>query len=128
MGDAVLIELPAEPSAVAIARAFVTEHAGTLDPVLRQDAELLVSELVSNAVLHGQPSISLRVRTDPPGIGIEVHDEGPGMPALPSEEPSADRSSGRGLRMVAALASAWGIQSADGGPGKIVWFTLAPAS
>jgi len=128
VSDAVLVELPAEPSAVAIARSFVAEYASGLDPVLRDDAELLVSELVSNAVQHGRPSISLRVRTDPPGIGIEVQDEGPDLPSLPPEEPTTDRPSGRGLRIVAALASDWGVQSADGGLGKVVWFTLEPTA
>jgi len=126
VGDAVLVELPAEPSAVLVARSFVSEHARDLDPSLQEDAELLVSELVSNAVRHGRPSILLRVRTDPPGIGIEVHDAEPTLPELPAEDPSTDRASGRGLRIVAALASAWGVEPKDGEPGKVVWFTIEP--
>ena len=124
----VLIELPPTPDAVALARRFVTDHAVGLEIELIEDAELLVSELVTNAIKHGQPSILLRVRTDPPGIGVEVHDEGPGEPVISAGEPCNDERSGRGLRMVAELASTWGVRHPDEGPGKVVWFTLRPTT
>jgi anti-sigma regulatory factor (Ser/Thr protein kinase) len=124
----VLIELPPTPVAVAIARQFVSEHGSGLDPELVEDAELLVSELVTNAIKHGQPSILLRVRSEPPGIGVEVHDAGPADPVIAAEPPEENQRSGRGLRMVAALASAWGVDRPADGQGKIVWFTLEPAA
>jgi anti-sigma regulatory factor (Ser/Thr protein kinase) len=123
----VLIELPPTPVAIAIARQFVSEHGRGLDPELIEDAELLVSELVTNAIKHGKPSILLRVRSEPPGIGVEVQDEGPENPVMP-EEPTHDQRSGRGLRMVAAVASAWGVRRPEDGPGKVVWFTLQPTA
>jgi anti-sigma regulatory factor (Ser/Thr protein kinase) len=124
----VLIELPPTPVAVAIARQFVSEHGTGLDPDLVEDAELLVSELVTNAIKHGKPSILLRVRSEPPGIGVEVQDAGPENPVMPTEEPVHDQRSGRGLRMVAAVASAWGVRRPADGPGKVVWFTLQPTA
>ena len=123
-----LIELPPTPVAIAIARQFVSEHGHGLDPELVEDAELLVSELVTNAIKHGKPSILLRVRSEPPGIGVEVQDEGPENPVMPAEEPMHDQRSGRGLRMVAAVASAWGVRWPEDGPGKVVWFTLQPTA
>ena len=124
----VLLELPPEPIAIQIAREFVTNHCSTFAPELVDDAELLVSELVTNAITHGQPSIVMRVRREPPGIGVEVHDQGDAEPLLPSEDPDDDLPSGRGLRIVAAIASSWGVRPADDGDGKIVWFTLHPAT
>jgi anti-sigma regulatory factor (Ser/Thr protein kinase) len=124
----VLIELPPTPDAVALARRFVSEHGDGLDPELVEDAELLVSELVTNAIKHGKPAILLRVRSEPPGIGVEVTDEGPEEPVISSDEPAYDQHSGRGLRMVAAVASAWGVRRPEDGQGKIVWFTLQPSA
>lgn len=122
----VLIELPATPVAIAIAREFLSTHGNGLDLDLIEDAELLVSELVTNAVKHGKPSILLLIRPEPPGIGVEVHDQSPDTPVMPAEEPPPDQRSGRGLRMVAAVASAWGVRRAEDGPGKVVWFSLRP--
>jgi anti-sigma regulatory factor (Ser/Thr protein kinase) len=121
-----LIELPPTPVAIAIARQFVIEHGEGLDLELIEDAELLVSELVTNAIRHGRPSIRMLVRREPPGIGVEVHDQGPGDPVLPAGEPMPDQRSGRGLRMVAVIASAWGVRRPEEGPGKVVWFSLQP--
>jgi anti-sigma regulatory factor (Ser/Thr protein kinase) len=122
----VLIELPPTPDAVALARRFVSENVN--DPELIDDAELLVSELVTNAIKHGRPSIVLRVRPEPPGIGVEVHDEGLEDPVMPAEEPVHEQRDGRGLRIVAAVASSWGVRRPDDGRGKVVWFTLQPAA
>jgi anti-sigma regulatory factor (Ser/Thr protein kinase) len=124
--NSVLVELPADPVAIQIARQFVSEHGKALSPELMGDAELLVSELVTNAIRHGRPAITLRIRLDPPGIGVEVRDEGPGEPVVPLEEPSSSQPSGRGLRLVDAVASSWGVRRAENPPGKIVWFTLRP--
>lgn len=124
----VLLELPPHPVAIQIARTFVADHCSTFAPELVEDAELLVSELVTNAITHGKPSIVMRIRRQPPGIGVEVHDRGAGDPVLPSEDPEDSKPSGRGLRIVAAIASSWGVRRSDDGDGKIVWFTLHPAN
>ena len=123
----VVLELSSGANAPAIARRFVNEHAHALDPNLKDDAELLVSEVVTNAVVHGRPAITLRVSTDPPGIGVAVHDFGGALPppTVPARvEPGA--TGGRGLMIVDALASTWGVIPNDPPPGKTVWFRLAP--
>jgi serine/threonine-protein kinase RsbW len=87
------------------------------------DVLLCVSELATNALLHGVPpnrcfQLALTLATD--GVlRVEVHDSGPGEihPAHPS--PSWDTERGRGLLLVAALADDWGVRERD--PGKVVW-------
>lgn len=82
------------------------------------DVLLCVSELATNALLHGVPAgrgfrVYLRYGDDV--LRIEVHDSGDGWPRL--REP--DGESGRGLLLVEALADKWGVL--ERGPGKIAW-------
>lgn len=116
------IPLPPSANAPAIARTFVEERSGDLAPALVDDALVLVSELVTNAVLHGQPEIRLRLRRIPPGIGVAVSDEGDDLDQVRPSHPSARATSGRGLAIVDTLAADWGVQA--GTPGKVVWFEL----
>ncbi|HEX2902603.1 MAG TPA: ATP-binding protein [Jatrophihabitans sp.] len=128
MSDFITIELPPEPSAVILARQFVAEHAGDLPEDRKFDAELLVSELVANAVQHGQPDIRLSVSPDPPGIWVQVSDEGDYLPQLPDRAPDSRQPNGRGLRLVDAIADSWGVKPADSPPGKTVWFEIRISS
>lgn len=121
----VVLELPTGTDAPATARRFVTEHAADLPTRVRYDAQLLVSEIVTNAVVHGRPTITLRVSIDPPGIGVAVHDTGESLPGAPPDGVDPAAPSGRGLLIVQALATAWGITPSDPEPGKTVWFRLA---
>jgi anti-sigma regulatory factor (Ser/Thr protein kinase) len=121
------IALPDDAEAAKIARRFVIEHSDHLRKDLIDDAQLLVSEIVSNAVRHGRPDITLQVRLHPPGIGVVVEDAGPGLPRLPTAPPDPIQPSGRGLLIVDALASAWGVSLNEPPPGKAVWFDLEPA-
>lgn len=118
-----MIYLPADAQAPAIARRQVSDHAVELPGAVVDDAMLLVSELVTNAVRHGEPHIVLRLRPHPPGIGVSVQDGGQELPELP-DEPDESRPGGRGLRIVDTLATEWGIEPAS--PGKVVWFELHP--
>ena len=121
------ISLPPDASAAAIARRFVEDNRDHLRPELIEDTQLLVSEIVTNAVLHGRPDITLKVRIDPPGIGIAVSDFGEDLPKRTPDLPPADQPSGRGLLIVDALSSAWGIEANRNAlPGKIVWFEIGP--
>lgn len=87
---------------------------------LLDDALLLTSELVTNALLHaGAREISLRVCRLADGVRVEVTDR---SPALPRTKPARGRSAGRGLALVEAWSRRWGIAPAP--PGKTVWFEV----
>lgn len=83
-------------------------------------AELLVSELVTNAVLHARTSITLQVRRTESGVRIEVIDASPRSPQ--PRDYSDQATTGRGLTLVESLAAAWGMEPHD--RGKTVWFEL----
>lgn len=124
--DAVIALDPAA-DAPAVARAFLTEHRDHLPAGVYDDAVLLVSELVTNAVRYGHTIIVLRVRASPPGVGVAVADTGAPIPTDITghlTQPDPEATTGRGLAIIDALASAWGITPADPPPGKTVWFEL----
>ena len=88
---------------------------------LEEAAELAVSELVTNAVLHARTEFSLALRSLSPGrVRIEVRDSSP-SPLQPRHF-AATSTTGRGLRLVASLSSDWGVEELSPGPGKVVWF------
>ena len=92
-------------------------------------AELGVSELVTNALLHGEPPIQVRVRGTVDHPRIEVRDSSLEVPVLPTAAEMDEHDAllltfGRGLNLVARASDAWGAEIED--DGKIVWF--APAS
>jgi serine phosphatase RsbU (regulator of sigma subunit)/anti-sigma regulatory factor (Ser/Thr protein kinase) len=89
-----------------------------------EEAELLATEVVTNALIHGDSDVNVYVRKYPDRLRVEVRDSDP-HPARPISLPRAeDRAeSGRGLVIVSALASSWG--NSPGGRGKTVWFELA---
>ncbi len=84
------------------------------------DAELVCSELATNAVVHARTPFSVVARRKRSGVRISVHDGSPVTPALRDNGPTA--FSGRGLRLVALLARRWGVEST--GAGKTVWADL----
>lgn len=124
----VVLQLSKSYDAPAIARRFVADSATSLPADVLADAELLVSELVTNAVLHGRSAITLRVNIDPPGIGIAVRDRGEDTVETPPENPDPGVPSGRGLLIVQTIATAWGVTPNDPPPGKTVWFRLEPTA
>jgi anti-sigma regulatory factor (Ser/Thr protein kinase) len=114
--------VPAEPSSSRTARAAVHElcaHAA-VPPDTCEVAELLVSELVSNAHEHAGGPAVVDVVVDEQTLRVVVADEDPTLPAPREMAPDAER--GRGLMLVAALASRWGATPAA--RGKSVWFEL----
>lgn len=95
--------------APAQARQLLTEWVGDeLEPEELDSAKLICSELVTNAVLHGEGSIALEVDLDENRLMIEVIDEGRGFEHEVREVPF-EEVSGRGLTIVDAVANRWGI-------------------
>ncbi|HWC33306.1 MAG TPA: ATP-binding protein [Mycobacteriales bacterium] len=105
---------------VRAARRLTSATLQSLPDGLASDAELVVTELVTNAVLHGLPPISLRVRGRRDRVRIEVTDAGHSVPLRARGTPEG--MTGRGLAVVDSLTSAWGIEPAH--DGKRVWAEL----
>ncbi|MCK9893076.1 SpoIIE family protein phosphatase [Frankia sp. AgB32] len=138
------ITLPPRPDSPRSARRFVLETLrGRLDDDLLDSALLLVTELVTNVVVHAGTAATVDVRQEGRGVRVGVADRHPvriGMArvkkvdvprpksAFPEEADfGADglREDGRGLALVDALASSWGTEHHRGG--KTVWFRLTTA-
>ncbi|MFF4832841.1 ATP-binding protein [Streptomyces sp. NPDC001315] len=84
-------------------------------------AELLTSELVTNALVHTDREALLTATVGPDGLRVEVRDFVARRPRLPVPD-TDDSTHGRGLVLVQSLADAWGVQ--PHGVGKAVWFEL----
>jgi anti-sigma regulatory factor (Ser/Thr protein kinase) len=120
------LRLPRDPHAAALARQELDRLGAGLAPDLLQDARLVVSELVTNAVRHGSagptPWIELTCELTTSHLRIEVADSGGGS-SRPTVQPrQADRPSGWGLYLVQRLADHWGVRE---GEGTLVWCELA---
>ena len=87
-------------------------------------AALLVSELVTNAVLHARTGIILEVHNREGEVRIEVHDDSGLYPRLHAF--SATSATGRGLRLLDSLAKRWGVAPDSSGVGKTVWCEVGP--
>ena len=115
------------PSGVHLARRWAVEACSEIDrDDLAECAELGVSELISNAILHGEPPVRMRMRGTPEHPRIEVSDGSrrpPVMPGPNTRHPIDDDpliTFGRGLDIVARCSAAWGADVDE--HGKVVWF------
>ena len=119
--DEAHLRLAPQPLSVARARSAVRrllERGGRADLV--ETAVLLVSELVTNALLHAGTHIDLTARLGADGVRVEVGD---GSPHLPSRRRyAATAGTGRGLMMLDSMAADWGVDRRY--HGKVVWFEL----
>lgn len=119
-GGRLALELPRASAAPRIARLRLTEWLGAeLDRSGLEDAPLLVSELVTNAVVHGRGRIQLRAQLDDGRLLVHVFDGGDGF-APSIRERRVDGGGGRGLGIVEAAASQWGVRQGTAD----VWFEL----
>jgi len=84
-------------------------------------AELAVSEVVTNSVLHARTEIEVRVGVYPDEVCVEVRDHSSTLPSRRDYDTEA--TTGRGMGLVAALARAYGVRSL-GEHGKVVWFCI----
>lgn len=109
---------------VGRAREFLREWLRSVElAALAEETELLASEVVTNALIHGDGDVHMDLRRYPNRVRVEVRDSDPHL-ALPvsislAEDEAED---GRGLLIVSAIASAWG--NSPSGRGKTVWFEL----
>jgi GAF domain-containing protein len=88
---------------------------------LVDEALLLVTELVTNAVVHAGTDVAVEVDVDDQGVRIEVTDAGPGQFVMLAS-PSETREGGRGVYLLDAIAQEWGTRHRLGG--KAIWFRL----
>ena len=117
-------DFPAEPSAVAAARGFAQRAVRRLAcPECADDALLVVSELVTNAIRAGAQRIGVDITRDGTVLRIRVTDDGVGWPRM--HRPGPNTAHGRGLVLVAAVAADWGVEPRTAG--KEVWAALSVA-
>lgn len=116
-----VIEVTPELKSIAPTRLAVRDQLSACGVVETADAELMVSELVGNAIVHAGTEIVVTVRCTSDRTVVEVHDGSPVMPAVRRPEPM--RPGGHGLRIVEALALRWGAEPCRD-DGKTVWFEL----
>jgi anti-sigma regulatory factor (Ser/Thr protein kinase) len=120
VSEPVDIEIPRDPSAGRRARRLIEDLAsGRLDAGELSRAKLLVSELVNNAVVHGQGTITFRVDLNEDRLLVEVIDEGSGFERAVREQDDG-RLGGRGLKLVEAESSRWGVHEGT----THVWFEI----
>jgi anti-sigma regulatory factor (Ser/Thr protein kinase) len=116
------LRLPCDATSAGQARGFAVEcyQQEGVDPETVEVAQLVVSELVTNAVQHGCSTVKVHLWVDDHAVGGNITDEGAGQPTL--LQPPLTSTGGRGLGIVAATTSAWGVRAH--GEGKTVWFEL----
>jgi anti-sigma regulatory factor (Ser/Thr protein kinase) len=115
--------LPARSFSAPIARRFVVDvlSAWGLGDDLTETAQLLTTELVSNAARNADSTLELRVAHERGVVRIGVYDDSHRLPH--SGAAQLDDTSGRGLQLVEMLSSSWGVEPQE--RGKVVWFELS---
>lgn len=118
------VQVPAQPWAVGYVRASVRSALALHGCAERADEVcLLVSELVTNGIVHAKLPVSACVSGRSDVLRLEVYDP---APALPCARQSTDEDeAGRGLALIAALATQWGTLPHTGAGGKSIWCELA---
>ena len=114
--------LEAAPISASLARAFVSHHLADrsllslVDPV-----RLVVSELVTNALVHSRTAVSVTLSASETTVLLEVRDESLALPQR--RAPQTVDESGRGLEIVDIVSLDWGVNAGDGS--KEVWASFA---
>jgi anti-sigma regulatory factor (Ser/Thr protein kinase) len=114
-------QTPIKAHSPADARRLVRAALVGASATVAETVELLVSELVTNALLHGSGDRFLMIDLQSDCVHVEVHD-GDRTPDLAPLKVDALSEHGRGLAIVDALVSSWGVVLRD--DGKTVWFDL----
>jgi len=122
LGRDARMEVEMTPEAPRSARAFLSDALLAWEQERHADtAALLVSELVTNAIVHGRSAVQLRVAMLDSTIRVEVNDTSVQEPSLVPSRPG--EPGGYGLPLVDSLADHWGYEVIPG-EGKRVWFEL----
>jgi len=113
-------DLPADPTSARAARTLLRQALGEDADGLLFAIELLVSEVVSNAVRHASSAPRIEAHLGPDSVRVAVYDADPRLPER--REPDVGRPGGRGLHLLDQIASRWAAEPS--GSGKVVWFEL----
>jgi anti-sigma regulatory factor (Ser/Thr protein kinase) len=116
------LQLEGAPSDVPVARRAITDALVGERADVVETARLLVTEVVTNVVIHARTSCTIEVRRTPGSARVLVTDHSAALPQ--PRVHGAEASTGRGLRLLGTLASAWGITRSRGRKGKTVWFEV----
>ncbi len=123
-GEATVIsqDFGLRPPAITEARRLVADALRRWghDPALITDAELVVTELATNATLHARTPFRLTIHRYGPMLRISIDDRGPDLPAIQELDPY--RPSGRGMHLIGAISRRWGVEVTRSG--KTVWAEL----
>jgi anti-sigma regulatory factor (Ser/Thr protein kinase) len=112
--------LPIDERSVATARRLLLAALDEREDPAVDDAVLVISELVTNAVRHTRTVLFVLVTIENHTLHVDVTDDDPTLPVPP--DPEHDATNGRGLRIVDALATRWGVTPTT--EGKAVWFEM----
>ncbi|GGK88951.1 hypothetical protein Sme01_02230 [Sphaerisporangium melleum] len=117
-------DIPRDPNILAHVRQLIRQTLKGWDLAesddLTDDIVLASSEVLTNAVLYGLPPIRFSLWITGETLCAEITDHGADRPEPGTDDGEAEH--GRGLGIVAALSDEWGVQPAQNGPAKTVWF------
>lgn len=121
------LDVPSRTSAIGRARRWGDDilESADVSAERRRTAMLLTSELVTNAIQHAAPPVSVEVSVADARVRVEVTDGSPELPRVLSPEPH--ETGGRGMQFLERRAERWGVVehgSSTGGPRKTIWFEL----
>jgi DNA-binding NarL/FixJ family response regulator len=117
------MDLPAEGTSPRVARTLVRDMLNADDEMMVAAAELLITELVTNALVHASSAPRVEVELFLDHVRVAVQDDDPTPPTR--REPARDRPGGRGLVLLEEMSTRWGVDPLEAG--KVVWFELARA-
>jgi anti-sigma regulatory factor (Ser/Thr protein kinase) len=118
------LDIPRDATAASLARLAIRRRLGSeVDSEILGRLQIVVTELVTNAVVHGEGDIGLSLHVDEDRVTGEVVDEGGGF-EHDVRRHGPEVMGGRGLAIVEALTSQWGVHEGT----THVWFQVDPAS